>query len=186
MLAGCTPSPRAARPPVSETTPEPKPEAPPTFSGDRALALLRTWLTHSRALGDPARTASIDALAKALRDAGSDHVHRLPFEALDPQEGSTYPLENLIAHVRPEAPRRFILATHFDGMPLTPDHGYPLRGVAGVLPGRRADDKYFWKGGKWLRGLEFTADDKPGFWERNGYHNQAGIWLEQRHGWPGY
>lgn len=80
----------------------------------------------------------------------------------------------------------FILATHYDGQPLTPDHGYPLRGVAGVVPGRRNDDKYFWKGGKWLRGLEFRADDKPGFWERNGYHNQADVWREQRHSWPGF
>ncbi len=80
----------------------------------------------------------------------------------------------------------FLLATHFYGQPLTPDHGYPLRGVAGVVGGRRADDKYFWKGGKWLRGLEFRADDQPGFWERNGYHNAADIWKEQRHGWPGF
>lgn len=75
----------------------------------------------------------------------------------------------------------FILATHFDGRALSPDHGYPLRGVAGVLPGQRADDKYFWKGGKWLRALEFAADDRLGFWERNGYHNQADVWKEQRH-----
>ena len=80
----------------------------------------------------------------------------------------------------------FILATHYDGRPLSPDHGYPLRGVAGVIPGQRADDKYFWKGGKWLRALEFRADDKPGFWERNGYHNQADVWREQRHSWPGF
>lgn len=77
----------------------------------------------------------------------------------------------------------FIMATHFDGQPLTPEHGYPLRGVAGVVPGRRADDKYFWKGGKWLRALEFRADDRPGFWERNGYHNEADIWREQRTNW---
>ena len=52
--------------------------------------------------------------------------------------------------------------------------------------GQRADDKYFWKGGKWLRGLEFRGDDQPGFWERNGYHNQADVWREQRHNWPGF
>lgn len=78
----------------------------------------------------------------------------------------------------------FILATHFDGQPLPLDHGYPLRGVAGVVPGQRSDDKYFWKGGKWLRALEFRADDRPGFWERNGYHNQADVWKEQRTSWP--
>ncbi len=75
----------------------------------------------------------------------------------------------------------FILATHYDGQPLEPDHGYPLRGVAGVIPGQQADDKYFWKGGKWLRALEFRADDQPGFWERNGYNNEANVWQEQRY-----
>lgn len=75
----------------------------------------------------------------------------------------------------------FLLATHFDGQPLTPDHGYPLRGIIGHIPGR--DDlktPYFWKGAKWLRGLEFSSEDKPGFWEQAGYHNEADVWKEQR------
>lgn len=75
----------------------------------------------------------------------------------------------------------FLLATHFDGQPLTPDHGYPLRGVVGHIPER--DDlktPYFWKGGKWLRGLEFLTEDKLGFWEQAGYHNEADVWKEQR------
>ncbi len=77
----------------------------------------------------------------------------------------------------------FLLATHFNGEPITPDHGYPVRGVVGYIPGR--DDlmtPYFWKGAKWLRGLEFLARDKPGFWEQAGYHNEADIWKEQRFG----
>ena len=75
----------------------------------------------------------------------------------------------------------FLLATHFDGEPITPDHGYPLRGVVGSLPDR--DDlmtPYFWKGGKWLRELEIRAEDKLGFWEQAGYHNRADIWKEER------
>jgi DMSO/TMAO reductase YedYZ molybdopterin-dependent catalytic subunit len=75
----------------------------------------------------------------------------------------------------------FLLATHFDGKPLAPDHGAPLRGVVGAIPGR--DDlmvPYLWKGAKWLRGLEFTADDHPGFWEQAGYHNEADVWKEER------
>ncbi len=75
----------------------------------------------------------------------------------------------------------FLLATHFDGSPITPDHGYPLRGVIGHIPGR--DDlvtPYFWKGAKWLRGLEFSAEDRLGFWERAGYHNNADVWREER------
>ena len=75
----------------------------------------------------------------------------------------------------------FLLATHFNGQPLTPEHGFPLRGVVGAIPGRDdLKDVYLWKGGKWLRGLEFMAEDRTGFWEQAGYHNEADIWNEQR------
>jgi DMSO/TMAO reductase YedYZ molybdopterin-dependent catalytic subunit len=67
-----------------------------------------------------------------------------------------------------------LLATHADGEPLTPDHGWPLRLV---IPG-----KYFWKSAKWLRGIELSAGDKPGFWERYGYHNDADPFKEERYG----
>ena len=29
---------------------------------------------------------------------------------------------------------------------------------------------YFWKSAKWVRGIEFIAEDRPGFWEMYGYH----------------
>lgn len=75
----------------------------------------------------------------------------------------------------------FILATHFDGQPLTPEHGYPLRGVIGFIPGKDdLETRYFWKGAKWLRGLEFTAQDRQGFWEKAGYHNEGNVWEEER------
>jgi DMSO/TMAO reductase YedYZ molybdopterin-dependent catalytic subunit len=77
----------------------------------------------------------------------------------------------------------FLLATHFNDQPITPDHGYPLRGVVGAIPDRPdLKTPYLWKGAKWLRGLEFLAEDKQGFWERAGYHNEADIWKEQRFG----
>jgi DMSO/TMAO reductase YedYZ molybdopterin-dependent catalytic subunit len=60
-----------------------------------------------------------------------------------------------------------------DGEPLTPEHGWPLRLV---VPSR-----YFWKSAKWLRGLELSASDRPGFWERYGYHNDADYWKEERY-----
>jgi len=75
----------------------------------------------------------------------------------------------------------FLLATHYNGEPLTPEHGYPLRGIVGNIPGR--DDikvPYFWKGAKWLQGLEFMVEDKPGFWEQAGYNNNADVWKEER------
>ena len=65
-----------------------------------------------------------------------------------------------------------LLADTFEGEPLTPDHGYPLRLI---VPKR-----YFWKGPKWIRGLEFLGHDMPGFWERYGYHNDADPWREER------
>ncbi len=77
----------------------------------------------------------------------------------------------------------FLMATHFNGEPLSPDHGYPLRGVVGNIPGR--EDlvvPYFWKGAKWLRGLEFMRQDRRGFWEQAGYHNRADVWNEERFG----
>jgi len=75
----------------------------------------------------------------------------------------------------------FLLATHFNGKPIEPDHGYPLRGVVGAIPGR--DDlqtPYLWKGAKWLRGLEFMSRDRLGFWEKAGYSNTADVWKEER------
>jgi DMSO/TMAO reductase YedYZ molybdopterin-dependent catalytic subunit len=67
-----------------------------------------------------------------------------------------------------------LLATEANGTPLTAEHGWPLRLV---IPG-----KYFWKSAKWLRGIELTASDRPGFWEGYGYHNDADPWEEERYG----
>jgi DMSO/TMAO reductase YedYZ molybdopterin-dependent catalytic subunit len=78
----------------------------------------------------------------------------------------------------------FLLATHYNGEPITPDHGYPLRGVVGAVPARQdLMVPYLWKGAKWLRGLEFLKTDQPGFWERAGYHNNADVWKEERFGY---
>ena len=32
----------------------------------------------------------------------------------------------------------FLLATHFNGEPISPDHGFPLRGIVGAIPGARS------------------------------------------------
>lgn len=80
----------------------------------------------------------------------------------------------------------FLLADKFEGEPLTPEHGYPLRAIVGFIPGRQElETPYFWKGAKWLRGLEFRAQDQLGFWEQAGYHNRANVWAEERfsRGW---
>jgi DMSO/TMAO reductase YedYZ molybdopterin-dependent catalytic subunit len=65
-----------------------------------------------------------------------------------------------------------LLADRHDGAELTPEHGWPLRLV---VPRR-----YFWKSAKWIRGIELVDRDRPGFWEQNGYHNDADPWKEER------
>jgi DMSO/TMAO reductase YedYZ molybdopterin-dependent catalytic subunit len=77
------------------------------------------------------------------------------------------PLEDLLAD-------NVLLAWKYDDKPLTPEHGYPLRLLVPHL--------YFWKSAKWLRGVEFIAENRPGFWERYGYHMRGDPWEEERFG----
>jgi DMSO/TMAO reductase YedYZ molybdopterin-dependent catalytic subunit len=66
-----------------------------------------------------------------------------------------------------------ILATAWEGQPLTRDHGGPMRLVVPHL--------YFWKSAKWLRRIDLMPADKAGFWEKNGYHMYGDPWREQRY-----
>jgi len=66
-----------------------------------------------------------------------------------------------------------IFAHRHDGQDLAPDHGWPLRLVVPKL--------YAWKSAKWVRGIEFLAVDKRGFWEVRGYHNRGNPWKEERY-----
>ena len=68
-----------------------------------------------------------------------------------------------------------ILAYEWDGKPIEPDHGWPLRGLVPQL--------YLWKSAKWIRGIELRNSDAPGFWEQNGYHMHGDPWKEERFGW---
>lgn len=68
-----------------------------------------------------------------------------------------------------------LFALKHDGRDLTPDHGYPVRLVVPKL--------YAWKSAKWVRGIEFMTEDRPGFWERwenGGYHMRGDPWEEER------
>ncbi len=71
-----------------------------------------------------------------------------------------------------------LLAYKYAGLPLEPDHGGPLRTL---VPKR-----YFWKSAKFLRAIEFSKDDKPGFWEQAGYHNDGDPFKEERYGRRGF
>lgn len=66
-----------------------------------------------------------------------------------------------------------MIATHFDGKPITPDHGGPARLLVPHL--------YFWKSAKWVNGLQFTERDEAGFWELRGYHMRGDPFAEERY-----
>jgi DMSO/TMAO reductase YedYZ molybdopterin-dependent catalytic subunit len=66
-----------------------------------------------------------------------------------------------------------IIAFQHDGQPLEKEHGGPVRLIVPKL--------YAYKSAKWLDGIEFLAEDRPGFWEVRGYHNHADPWLEERY-----
>ncbi len=67
-----------------------------------------------------------------------------------------------------------IFAYKQEGEDLGVDHGGPLRLIVPKL--------YAWKSAKWVNGIEFMAQDKPGFWEQRGYHMVGDPWKEQRYG----
>ena len=66
------------------------------------------------------------------------------------------------------------IGLQYEGQPLAAEHGGPARLVVPHL--------YFWKSAKWVQGLRFMADDKPGFWEEAGYSMYGDPWKEQRYG----
>jgi DMSO/TMAO reductase YedYZ molybdopterin-dependent catalytic subunit len=96
----------------------------------------------------------LDSARYVIAHAEQGYTANLPIEALEDPD--------------------VMIGIEADGAPLTPEHGYPARLV---VPRR-----YFWKSAKWLRGLEFSDVDKPGFWEGYGYHNEGDPWREERYG----
>jgi DMSO/TMAO reductase YedYZ molybdopterin-dependent catalytic subunit len=66
-----------------------------------------------------------------------------------------------------------LLAHSWEGKSLPREHGGPIRVV---IP-----RWYFWKSAKWVNLIEFTADDRSGFWEVRGYHNEGDPWKEERY-----
>ena len=67
-----------------------------------------------------------------------------------------------------------MLAHRLGETPIPTEHGGPLRALVPHL--------YAWKSAKWLNGLEFMRGDRPGFWERNGYHMRGDPFEEERYG----
>jgi DMSO/TMAO reductase YedYZ molybdopterin-dependent catalytic subunit len=151
-----------------------------TVSGEVDTPLTLTWEQLS-ALPRVEVTQDIHCVTRWSRfDASFEGI---PWSALRELAGPRPTARFAIAHAEAgftaNVPVDFLerqgamLATHADGEPLSRDHGWPLRLI---VPG-----KYFWKSAKWLRGIELTAEDHPGFWERYGYHNDADPFKEERY-----
>ena len=103
-----------------------------------------------------------DVLKLVQAKPGAQHVLLLA------EEGYTanVPLQDLL---RPNV----LFAFDHDGVPLTAEHGGPVRLIVPHL--------YAWKSVKWLRGFILLDQDRLGFWERNGYHAYGDPWKEQRY-----
>ena len=66
-----------------------------------------------------------------------------------------------------------VFATHLDGEPLTPEHGWPVRLGLPQL--------YGWKGPKWVGAIDYQRYAERGFWEQRGYHFTGDVWREERY-----
>lgn len=62
-----------------------------------------------------------------------------------------------------------LFADRHDGDPMSADHGGPVRLVVPLL--------YAWKSAKWVKCIEFVADDLAGYWEQLGYHMRGDPWV---------
>jgi DMSO/TMAO reductase YedYZ molybdopterin-dependent catalytic subunit len=153
-------------------------------------------------------TLTVDGLVQQERSWSWDALHQLPgsefhgdihcvtswsklgtsfggisldllLDAADPVPGATsvlatsmtgYTTNLPLSHVRDE--QAWVVWTH-EGKPLTREHGGPLRLLVPHL--------YFWKSAKWVTRMTLLDHDRPGFWERNGYHDLGDPWREQRY-----
>lgn len=101
----------------------------------------------------------------AERAGVSEDARHVMFSALDDYT-TNLPLDDCM---RPEV----LFAYEFDGEPLPPDHGGPLRVVT--------PHRYAYKGAKWVCGVEFLTEPERGYWEKRGYSNTANPWNEERY-----
>ena len=152
-----------------------------TVSGDVESPLTLSY-DELRALPATEVTTDIHCVTRWSRfDAGFKGVHWQELAALcHPKPTARFALAHAEQGFTANVPlaaledEHALVAYEADGEPLTAEHGGPVRLV---IP-----TKYFWKSAKWLTGIELSSIDKPGFWERYGYHNEADFWQEQRYG----
>jgi len=139
-----------------------------TFAGFRAIPLavevadfhcVTTWSRYDN------RWEGVKAAELAQR-AGVKPEAKFVFVQCDGGYATNLPLEEFLDE-------DVMLARRHDGKELQPDHGGPLRLVVPKL--------YASKSAKWVRAIEFCAQDRRGFWEVRGYHNHGDPWNEERY-----
>ena len=129
--------------------------------GLQALTTDIHCVTHWSKLGTTWRGVAVDTLLQGI-ETSAEYV----VEFADGGYTTNVPLDDL-------RDGKAWVAYEFDGEPLESEHGGPARMLVPHL--------YFWKSAKWVRGLTLSDDDRPGFWEQNGYHNYGDPWREQRY-----
>ncbi|MGB8274042.1 MAG: sulfite oxidase-like oxidoreductase [Alphaproteobacteria bacterium] len=158
---------------------------------------LDKWrLTIDGTVENPVRWTWDDFLAQPAAHSVSD-IHCVTSWSRFGNEWEGVAARHLMSLVRPKPETRFVIFHSFDtyttnvplsdfdgedvmlahkweGEPIGREHGGPVRVVIPKL--------YFWKSAKWVKRVEFSATDRPGFWETRGYHNHGDPWDEERYG----
>src|SRR6476469_1452617 len=106
------------------------------------------------------------SLANLLKQADVRPTARFVFFRCDGGYTSNVPVETITRD------SDAILATHLNGEPISPEHGFPVRVIIPRL--------YAWKSAKWVRRITFLNEDRQGFWESYGYHNRGDVTAEER------
>ena len=155
-----------------------------------------SWSLGVDGLVDRPTTWTWDAVQQLPRSSYSGDIHCVTTWSKFDVVFTGVSVDSLLAAAGPQAEAGFVIAHsatgyttnlpladvtdgkawvvwEFDGRPLTAEHGGPVRLLVPHL--------YFWKSAKWISRLQLTAEDHPGFWERNGYHDRGDPWLEQRY-----
>lgn len=164
--------------------------------GSSPTVTAKDWSLSVEGLVDHPVRFSFADLATIPQTERTSDIHCVTFwSRLDNRWRGVSTLD-LLAEVRPRSDARFVLiksydgyttnlpieyleapesliATHWNGAPLSRDHGGPARLVIPAL--------YFWKSAKWIRSIRFVESNIKGFWESRGYHMRGDPWREQRY-----
>lgn len=193
-LTGQVATPKARRLPPGQHLVQ---DFPVVDLGTRPHVALKDWsLTVTGAVQQPV-CWDRETLLRQPQEQRTNDIHCVTFWSRLDNHSTGVPIRQLLQAVQPKPEARFViirgydgdatnlpieildtdavpLATHWDGKPLSREHGAPVRLV---VPGR-----YFWKSAKWIRSMLFSDRDIKGYWEAHGNHNQGDPWTEQRYG----